>query len=286
MTFDERIAIETTREYLVVKSNTLVQKSRYELSLAEQKTIAFICALIKPINAVDRAKGVPFQLEYDFNIRDYCKVCGFDYDAGKNYADVKATLKKLRDRSMWLELPDGSETTVGWLAKATTNKRSGIAKIKIDEDLVPYLFDLGQKFTQYQLYNILAFKSAFSVRIYELLKSYAWNKSKTFDIEELKLLLGVENVKSYKEFAPFRQKVLEVAEREINELSDLHISFETITKGRKVTGIKFYIKQKDAIDVLIAQAKTRELTDEEKEDYERKTVNAKQISIDDYLAKK
>lgn len=30
---------------------------------------------------------------------------------------------------MWLTLPDGSETTVGWLAKATTNKKSGIAHI-------------------------------------------------------------------------------------------------------------------------------------------------------------
>ena len=279
MTSDERIAIETTREYLVVKSNTLVQKSRFELSLAEQKTIAFICALIKPIDAVDRAKGIPFQLEYDFNIRDYCKVCGFDYENGKNYADVKATLKKLRDRSMWLELPDGSETTVGWLAKATTNKRSGIAKIKIDEDLVPYLFDLGQKFTQYQLYNILAFISAFSVRIYELMKSYAFQKGKTFSIEELKVLLQVENVKSYSRFPDFRRYVLEIAEREINELSDLTISFEPITKGRKVTGIKFYIKQKDAMGTLIAQAKTRELTDEEKEDYDRKTANAKQMNI-------
>ena len=278
MTTDERIAIETTREYLVVKSNTLIQKSRFELSLAEQKTIAFICALIKPIDAVDKAKGVPFQLEYDFNIRDYCKVCGISYDSGKNYEDIKATLKKLSDRSMWVEIGD-EEVLCRWLAKVRTNKKSGIAHIKIDEDLVPYLFDLGQKFTQYQLYNILAFKSAFSVRMYELLKSYAFQKNKTFGIEELKVLLGVENVKSYKEFAPFRQKVLEVAEREINELSDLRISFEPITKGRKVVSVKFCIKQKDALDTLIAQARTREMTDQEKREYDELTAHAEQMSM-------
>lgn len=252
MNSDEKIEVLKKREYTVVKANELVQKSRFELSLTEQKTIAFVCSLIKPIEVIDKAKGVPFQLEYDFNIRDYCKVCGIDYDNGKNYADVKATLKSLRDRSMWLTLEDGSETLVGWLAKVTTNKKSGIAHIKIDEDLVPYLFDLGQKFTQYQLYNILAMKSAFSVRIYELMKSYAFQKSKTFDLDELKRLLGVENVKSYDRFPDFRRYVLEISEREINELTDLKISFEPITKGRKVVKVKFDIEQKNPIERLIA----------------------------------
>lgn len=248
MNSDEKIEILKCRDYLVVKSNDLVQKSRFELSLTEQKTIAFICSMIKPIEAIDRAKGVPFQLEYDFKISDYCKVCGIDYNNGKNYIEVKATLKRLRDRSMWLTMPNGSESLVGWLAKVNTDKRYGVAKIKLDEDLVPYLFDLGQKFTQYQLYNILAMKSAFSVRIYELMKSYAFQKTKTFEIDELKKLLMVEDVKSYKNFKDFRKKVLEIAEKEINELTDITISYETITKGRKVVKIKFDIALKDTME--------------------------------------
>ena len=98
--------IAAKREYLVVKANELVQKNRFELSLTEQKTVAFICSMIKPV----KNSKEPYQLDYEFNIREYCKICGFNYDSGQNYADVKATLKKLRDRSMWLTLPDGSET--------------------------------------------------------------------------------------------------------------------------------------------------------------------------------
>lgn len=252
MNSDERIEISKKREYLVVKGNELIQQNRFELSLTEQKTVAFICSMIKPVEAIDKANGVPFQLEYEFNIRDYCKVCGISYDSGKNYAEVKATLKRLRDRSMWLAMSDGSESLVGWLAKVNTNKKSGIAKIKIDEDLVPYLFDLGQKFTQYQLYNILAMKSAFSVRMYELMKSYAFQKTKDFDIDELKRLLMVEDVKSYIRFPDFRRKVLEVAQREINELTDINIHFEPITKGRKVVKVKFRIEQKDPMERWLA----------------------------------
>lgn len=254
MNSDEKIEIATKREYLVVKGNELVQQNRFELSLPEQKTVAYICSMIKPIEAIDRAKGVPYQLEYEFNIREYCKVCGIDYDNGKNYADVKATLKHLRDRSMWVTMADGSETVVSWLDRVTTNKKSGIAKVRIDDRLAPYLFDLGQKFTQYQLYNILAMKSAFSVRIYELMKSYAFQKSKTFDVDELKHLLMVDDVKSYKNFKDFRVKVLEKAQEEINELTDINIYFEPVTKGRKVVKVKFRIEQKEPVQRWIAGA--------------------------------
>lgn len=251
MNTDEKMNILTKREYYVVKGNELIQKNRFELSLPEQKTIAFICSMIKPVEALERANGAPYQLEYEFCVRDYCKVCGIDYNNGKNYADVKAVLKKLSDRSMWLDTGTG-EVLCRWLSKVWTNKRSGIVKIRLDEDLAPYLFDLGQRFTQYLLYNILAMKSAFSVRIYELMKSYAFQSAKTFDLNELKYLLMVENVTSYKNFKDFRRKVLEPAQREINDLTDIDIFFEPIKKGRKVVKIKFKIVQKNSIACMLA----------------------------------
>ena len=234
-----------------MKGNDLIQKNRFELSLPEQKTVAYICSMIKPIEALDRAKGVPFQLEYDFNIRDYCKVCGIDYAGGKNYKDVKATLKKLADRSMWLD--DGeSETLMRWLSYIKINKKSEKVQIEIDRTIAPFLFDLQAKFTQYQLYNILAMKSSFSVRIYELMKSYAFQQEKTFEIDELKRLLGVEDVKSYANFNLFKIKVIDKAQDEINELTDLNIYFEPILKGRKTLKVKFKIEMKKPIERLIA----------------------------------
>ena len=249
--------IAAKREYLVVKANELVQKNRFELSLTEQKTVAFICSMIKPV----KDSKEPYQLDYEFNIREYCKICGFNYDSGQNYADVKATLKKLRDRSMWLTLPDGSETLCGWLAKVTTNKRSGLAHVRIDEDLAPYLFDLGQRFTQYQLYNILAMKSAFSVRLYALMKSYAHRRNITLDLDELKHLLMVEDVKSYHRFPDFRRYVLEIAQREINELTDLTIQYEPIKKGNKIVQLRFEIEQKDSIERWLTEKQVNEQLD-------------------------
>lgn len=237
MTPEESFELTKKKGYLVVKGNDLIQRNRFELSLMEQKTVAYICSMIKPIDS-------GFQSEYEFKIRDYCKICDIDYDNGANYAYVKETLKKLRDRSMWMTLEDGSETVVGWLDRVTTNKKNGLAHIRIDDRLIPYLFDLKQQFTQYQLYNILGMKSAFSVRIYELMKSYSFRHTIIFELNELKELLMVEHVKSYVNYKDFRVKVLEKAQTEINELTDINIEFEPIKTGRKVTSIKFIIEEK------------------------------------------
>ena len=276
MNEDEKIAIDKSREYIVSKSNQIVQKCRYDFSVTEQRTIAYICFKIKPIEILDRTKGTPFQLEYEFNILDYVRTCGLQ-DNGKLYEEVKSTLKGLRDKSMWLTLPDGSETTVGWLAKATTNKRSGIAKIKIDEDLAPYLFDLKEKFLSYGLKNVLNMKSQYSIRIYELMKSYhdmkigqTDHRSKseklktpqkiewTIDLDELKRLLMVDTIKSYSNFKDFRRYVLEKAQKEINELTDISVYYEPITKGRKTIKVKFTIVSKTGVERLIADAANEE----------------------------
>jgi len=250
MDFEEKIKLYEGREYIVVKSNTIVQKSRYVLSVSEQRSIAYICSMIKPITPEAKAKqsmycpDSPWQLEYDFDIRDYARVCGIDCDNGQIYENTKALLKRLSDRSMWLDDGNG-EVLVRWLSKVRTNKRSGKANIRIDEDMAPYLFDLQERFLSYGLKNILAMKSQYSIRLYEILKSYAFQKSKTFEIDELKRLLMAENVKSYKDFSLFRAKVLEIAQGEINELTDITVHFEPILKGRKTVKVMFDMKFKD-----------------------------------------
>lgn len=276
MSIDEEITLWESRQYVVTKSNDIVQKSRYELSVPEQKTIAYICSMIKPRTARDRAIQTDFILEYEFSIRDYCKVCGIDYNSGKNYNDVKELLKGLVSKIMWLTLEDGTETTVNWVSKVWCNKGSGKCKVRLDEDMVPYLFDLQERFVSYGLYSILGMKSQYSIRIYELLKSYAYQKTKVFEIEELKKKLMVSEIKSYERFPDFRRKVLEIALKEINELTDLWVDLVPITKGRKVIKVQFDIRKKEAEEHQITMNHVGIML--EKSDRKRRKVKDK-ISI-------
>lgn len=247
MNHNYKIELYKQREYIIAKSNSIIQKSRYELSVTEQRTIAYICSMIKPL----KDNNSSFLLDYEFNILDYAKVCGLSADNGRIYEETKATLKGLISKTMWLTLEDGTETTVNWVQKVWTNKRSGKAKVRIDEDMAPYLFNLQEKFTQYGLINILAMKSQYSIRLYEILKSYAFQKTKTFDITDLKKMLMVDNIKSYSNFKDFRKKVLQISQDEINNLSDLNIIYNPITKGKKVIKIEFIIHTKTPLERTI-----------------------------------
>lgn len=239
--YEEKINIATAREYKVVKSNEIIQKARYELSVLEQKTIAYIVSMIKP--------GDTHLKEYEFDIRHYSKVCGIDYDSGKNYENIKSAIKGLRDKSFWIKLEDGSESLCSWVNKANVNKRSGKVKIRLDDDMQKYLIGLLEQFTQYELLSTLPMKSQYSFRIYELLKSYAFTKTHIFNIDELRSQLMAEN---YERFPDFRRNVLDIAMKEINEYTDIEVSYDLVKKGNKVIQVIFRIKERESIEKWIA----------------------------------
>lgn len=230
--------IDKQRNYPIYKANDIIQRARYDLNITELKTFAFILSKIKPDDK--------FGQEYSFSIKEYCQICGLDYKNGGNYKHIKDILKSLRDKSFWLITSEGKETTIGWLAKVTTDRRNGNVAVKLDEDIQKYVIGLKgtNNFTQYNLISTLPMKSSYSFRIYELLKSYAYINEYRFDIDDLKSKLAATN---YVNFKDFRKKVIEIAIKEINEYTDIHVTWNSITKGKKVIAIEFKIETLDGL---------------------------------------
>ena len=221
------------REYKVVKSNELIQKSRFNLSTQEQKIVLYLISKIKPEDTELH--------EYEFSIVEFCKICGIDYENGKNYGNIKRTIKELNDKSIWVTLEDGTETTIRWIERPYINRNSGIIKIKLDELMKPYLLQLQQQFTQYELIYTLPMKSQYAIRFYELLKSYEWRRQLELEIEDIKRALHAEH---YDRFYDFKRKVLEVAMREIDKYSDLNVDYTLKKTGKQFTSIVFRISSK------------------------------------------
>ena len=224
------------REYKVVKDNQIIQKSRFDLSAQEQKIILYLITKIKPDDTELKL--------YEFKIVDFCKVCGIDKDNGKNYIDLKKTIKELADKSMWVKLENDKETLLRWIERPYIDDKSGTIEIKLDELMRPYLLQLKEKFTAYSLCYTLALKSKYSIRIYELLKSYENLQEWSFDIAVLKKMLNAEKYTMYKDF---RVNVIDVALKEINEYSDITVTYTIEKQGHKAHKIKFKIKSKTDI---------------------------------------
>jgi len=234
--------LQENRSYNVVKSNDIIQKSRYNLSLQEQKIILYLISKIKP-------EDDDFRL-YEFQIKEFCEVCGIKVISGGNYAMLKEVIKKLSDKSNWAIIKDEKgkecETLLRWIEKPFIYEKSGIIKIRLDKEMKPYLLKLKEKFTVYSLYFILAMKSKYSIRLYEILKSYQTLGQCEFTIENLKEILTAQ---TYSVFADFRVKVLNIATQEINDYSDILVSYELEKKGRKFHKIKFLITPKYKKDI-------------------------------------
>lgn len=230
-------SLNELRNYKVVKANDLIQKSRFSLSLQEQKIILFLISKIKPYDNNF--------IEQTFDIIEFCKVCGIEEYNGKNYKNLKDSIKTLSDKSVWIKTDEKTETIVRWINKAWVYNKSGKIKIRLDDDMKPYLLQLQKRFTQYELLYTLAMKSQYSIRIYELLKSYEYTKSKTFDIDDFRILVSAEN---YTRFGDLKRKVLDISMREINQLSDISVNYDIIKKGRKYQQLKFNVSLKENIN--------------------------------------
>jgi len=241
------------RSYQVVKANELIQKSRFNLKVQEQKIILYLISKIKPEDMELK--------EHSFEIQDFCTVCGLNPYNGANYVYIKKTLKDLRDKSIWITLADGSETTLSWFDYITIKKNTGLVIIKISDRMKPYLIQLKQQYTQYELLYTLAMKSQYSLRLYEILKSYENFHRKTFEIDDLKKKLSAEN---YTMFSDFQRFVLDRALREIEEFSDLNVTYKIIKDSRRYAKIEFSIEiEKNITERVKTWARIEEVLDGE-----------------------
>ncbi len=224
------------RDYKVIKSNDLIQKSRFDLGTQEQKIVLYLISKIRPEDTELH--------EYEFSIVEFCKICGIDYANGKNYDNIKKTIKTLNDKSIWVTLKDGGETTMRWIERPYINKNSGVIKIKLDELMKPYLLQMQERFTQYELLYTLPMKSQYAIRLYEILKSYEWKKTVEMDLENLKRMMKAEH---YTRFYDFKKKVIEIAMREIDDYTDLKVEYTLKKKGKQFTSIVFQIGTKETL---------------------------------------
>ena len=132
-----------------------------------------------------------------------------------------------------------------WIESMKYNKGDATIEILIAPVIIPHIIGL-KMYTGFRLENILYLRSSHAIKLYQLLAQYK-NKpggEREITLENLKSMLGISNEKTYKLFGDVKRKILEISKREINEKTDLIISYSEIKTGRKVTSIKFKITQK------------------------------------------
>lgn len=228
-----------------IKSNNLVEKSNVlntlmstDMGLTE---LRFFCLYLSKLNARNQDKRTVDILISEFE-------CFFGIKFNTTLFNQK--IRKIMGRTV--EIKENSKIRVLTLYSEFCWKEneSSVISITCNDKMLPYLFKLQGNYTKYMIGNIAKLNSVSKIRLYEILKQYEKIGTIKISIEELKLML-CSSKKS--DFRHFRMDTLEPAIKDINEYTDIMVSYGKILSCRKVVALKFTITKKgifkDIIDV-------------------------------------
>ncbi|MDU6115926.1 MAG: replication initiation protein [Paeniclostridium sordellii] len=218
---------------LLMQSKQLVHTS-YEVT-AIQNRIFYYCLL----TAQKEKNG---ELSCTVKLEDIKKL--IPNKNQRTLANIKKTIQILKQTSLEFEKREDGDTIecdYNLIAGSEYNVNKETFKIKLADRLYRHLID----YTVYAPLNLeilTKFKSFYAQRLYELLRLWSRTNTpiiKSFKIEQLRFVLGVEN--KYPAYKNFKQRVLNQAVKEINQVGNMKVDIEEVKNGRRVDEIKFMI---------------------------------------------
>jgi len=220
----------TEKNRLIVKHNGLIE-ARYTLSAPEAKIIALVASMVQ--------KDDKDFCTYTFQAADLLKMLGM---GEKNHARLRSTLKRLMRRVISIETLR-SDLDVHFMSSAEYLP-SGRVELSFDPKLKPYFLQLHNgNYTKYLIEDVLRLSSGYSFRIYELCKQYLDIGKRTIEVKHLREILELPKG-IYPRFTNFDTRILQFSQKEINEKTNLIITYTKNRKDRRVHSITFFIAEK------------------------------------------
>lgn len=226
---------------LVVKDNALINAS-YNLETTEQRLI-----MLAIMSARDTGQGITADSKLEIHASDYANQ--FNVTKETAYEVLKSAVNNLFERkfSYIAEYKKTGKTGIvrsRWVSRVFYVDTLAILEITFAPDVVPLITRLEEHFTSYQLKQVSQLTSKYAIRLYELL--IAWRevgKTPQIDLAEFRQKIGVEDAE-YERMHHFKARVLEPSIKQINEHTDITVTYEQHKKGRAISGFSFKFKQK------------------------------------------
>jgi len=217
----------------VVRHNELIN-AKMEVTLTQMRMLLYCTSLIRPEDK-DLAK-------YTIPIKDFFEDCNLSGYSG--YSQIKNELKDFKSSFIEIssEEEEGAFTFVNIFASVGYVPNRGVVEVCFNPQLKPYLISIQGNFTQYDIKQTLAMSSVNSIRIFELLKQYENFGKRRINLEDLRTILNLEG--KYSTWSGFKKRVLEQAQKECEEHTDLNFTYTEIKSGRKITALQFLIQKK------------------------------------------
>lgn len=222
-----------------VQANALSQCLGYPdkdsvLTVLERRVILYLFSLVDE-------KDCDFYYS-EMKILDLARHAGMEgFKGGENRKQFREMLIRLSQKEFLLRTTPDTFTPLKWIDPPyfESDKGRGYVRLKIHDDLRPYLLNLKQigRTIFYYGYS-LKLTHKHSIDLYLLLKSAQGLGYWVMRIEHLNLLLG----NSYGRFSDIQRYVLIPCIQEIKTVTDLDIDYHVRREHKKVKQIVFIIR--------------------------------------------
>ena len=230
----------------VTQQPNVITAARYEYTLWEKRILyKIIQQMVKDlkngVSETDLFKNRVMRLSIKNLLAD---------DYRKNLHHLKRAAKSIMGKIFEVTINEGEENEI-WEAGVfiyQSKIQEGILQVTISEMLMPYLIDLTKNFTRYSPYTAMILKSTYSQRFYDFCCRFRDTGHWHVSVEELKFMLKLEN--KYSNYGLFKLKVLDVAQKELQELydnneSDVCFVYDELKTKRAITDLHIRIKAKE-----------------------------------------
>ncbi|NPV02123.1 MAG: replication initiation protein [Brevinematales bacterium] len=264
------------KKYLVRQSNTL-SFSRHNLNALEKRIVYLLISKIKQ-------EDKKFQ-DYVFTVKELLE--GIEIGAD-NHTYLKETTESLLSKVYQIPTEDGGLLQVSPISSAEYDKNNTTVTFSFDPKVKPHYLELKQNYTQFQLNIVIGLKSVYSQKLYEMAKSIANKGDPTvrYSIAEWRYLLFIEP-EEYKFYADMRRYVFQIAQRELDEKTDIHIEFKEEKAGKRVNWLWMEvhkIENEEQRQAWIRQTKFNQLPKKVRESLLQSSGATEKSTLDDVAA--
>ena len=237
----DKVVKSLTNRAVAVQSNSMIN-SKYSLDPTQQKLILLAIAQIKTADEKF--------FKYSCSVAELEEKLGVKLNETRIKDLAKDILRKpleIKEKGKWIGC--------NWFSAFIYYTDAARFEFEISPTLTPYLLNLKEHFTTFNIEQAIKFSGKYTTRFYQFLiqAQHQQAKKRTFALEELYELLQLPP--TFREYKHFKSKVLEPSLAEINAKSDIKAAYEPTKKLRKkVLEITIYFDFKDVLEAKTQRA--------------------------------
>lgn len=210
-------------------SNDLARAYWPTRSVWEMRIVTAVAALVDSRDSDFKTYRIPIS-----------ELCG-DKNMRRNYSEVKDAAEMLMHRTVRMIGPNGNFRI--YTIFAVCGIEDGDVIAGFHPDLKPMFLNLQRRYTLYRAADMSSLRSAYSQKLFLLLKSWRFLREVTVAVRELHAHLFVPD-SLRKNYGNFKKRVLIPCHKNICECTDIKYSWEEVKDGKSINCIKFIFEKK------------------------------------------